>query len=128
MNKIVILLILAIGVGVGAGYLLGIRTQDAGRRSSTIQTVVPGPSPKVVSDEKFENIKAEVKLADGKKFTYIQDGKEKTLTDLTGISVWKSPKPGDKPEKADWKDVKVGDKVQLASEKATGKIVAVLVL
>ena len=128
MNKILIFVILALGVGVGAGYLLGFRTQDAGRRSSTIQTVVPSPSPSTKPDEKFENIKAEVKSADGKKFIYLQDGKEKSLTDLTGITVWKSIKPGDKPSKMDWTAVKRGMNVQLASEKATGKIVAVLIL
>lgn len=130
MSKIVILVIIVFGIGVGIGYLLGFRTQDAGRRSSTIQTIIPSPSPSPSPkpDEKFENIKAEVKFADSKKFTYTQDGKDKTLTDLTGITVWKSIKEGDKPSKMDWNIVKAGTKVQLASEKATGKIVAVLVL
>lgn len=127
MNKILIFIILAIVVGFTGGYFVGFRAQDTGRRD-TVTQVVPSPSPKVVADEKFENIKADVKFADGKKFTYTQDGKDKTLTDLTGITVWKSSKSGDKPEKVDWKIIKAGDKVQLASEKATGKIWAVLVL
>lgn len=129
MNKIVVFVIIAFGLGVGVGYLLGVRSQELGASKPKIATVaVPSPIPSPKPDEKFENIKADVKLADGKKFTYVQDGKEKTLTDLTGITVWKSIKEGDRPSKMDWSAVKVGMKVQLASEKATGKIVAVLVL
>lgn len=128
MNKIVVFVIIAFGLGVGAGYLLGVRSQELGASKPKVAAAIPSPIPSPKPDEKFENIKAEVKFADGKKFSYIQDGKEKTLTDLTGITVWKSVKAGDKPSKMDWSAVKAGMKVQLASEKATGKIVAVLVL
>ena len=124
MNKIVILVVLALVVGLSGGYLLGVSRGAV--PAPTAVVALPSPSPEAKSE--FNNDKAEVKFADGKKFTYLQDGKEKTLTDLTGITVWKSSKPSDKPEKVDWKILKVGDKVQLASEKATGKIVAVLVL
>ena len=124
MIKSLVFIVLAIVVGFTGGMYY----QKYQVTKPVVVVPSPSPSPKVVADEKFENIKADVKFADGKKFTYTQDGKEKTLTDLTGITVWKSLKPVDKPEKVDWKIVKAGDKVQLASEKATGKIVAVLVL
>lgn len=124
MNKILIFIILATVVGFTGGMYY----QKYQVTKPVVVVPSPSPSPKVVADEKFENIKADVKFADGKKFTYTQDGKDKTLTDLTGITVWKSIKTGDKPSKMDWSAVKAGMKVQLASEKATGKIWAVLVL
>ena len=127
MIKSLVFIALAIVIGFAGGMYFQ-KYQVTKLQVTKKEVVVPSPSPKVVADEKFENIKADVKFADGKKFTYTQDGKDKTLTDLTGITVWKSIKAGDKPEKVDWKILKAGDKVQLASEKATGKIVAVLVL
>lgn len=114
---------MALAIGLGLGYLLGVQKTQV-----KIAQRVLAPSPTPSPSDKFENIKAEVKLADGKKFAYIQDGKEKTITDLSQITVWKSFAPGDQPKKTDWKEVKPGTKVQLAIEKATGKIVAVLVL
>ena len=82
---------------------------------------------KVESD--FNNDKAEVKLADGQKFIYVLDGGlEKTLTDLTGITVWKLPAEGTEAAQIKWDGLKAGDKVQIASEKASGQVVAVLVL
>ncbi|MDP1743908.1 MAG: hypothetical protein Q8L51_03950 [Candidatus Amesbacteria bacterium] len=126
MSKSLIFIVLALMVGAGVGYFVGVSRGAVSAPKTAV--VVPSPSPKVVAEEKFENIKADVKFADGKKFTYTQDGKDKTLTDLTGITVWKSTKEGEKPSKMDWSAVKAGMNVQLASEKATGKIVAVLVL
>ncbi len=126
MNKTVIFIVLALAIGVGVGYVIGFRTQDAGSRSPKTQVIVSSPSPKAKSE--FSNDKAEVKLADGKKFVYIINGTEKTLTDLTGITVWKLPVEGTEAAKINWDGVKAGDKVQIASERATGKVVAVLVL
>ncbi len=124
MNKTVIFIVLALGIGLSSGYLLGARSQKL-EVSKTV-TVLPSPSPEVKSE--FNNDKAEVKSADGKKFVYVINGTEKTLTDLTGITVWKLPAEGTEAAEINWDGVKAGDKVQIASEKATGKVVAVLVL
>lgn len=126
MKKILVFVVLALGIGLGAGYIIGFRMQDAGRRSSITQAVVPSPSPEVKSE--YNNDKAEVKSADGQKFVYVIDGLEKTLTDLTGITVWKLPESGSIAAEIKWDGLKAGDKVQIASEKATGRVVAVLVL
>lgn len=126
MNKTVILVVLALGIGLSGGYLIGFRKQETGYRGNAV-VVVPSPSPEVKSD--YSNDKAEVKVADGNKFVYILDGGvEKTLTDLTGITVWKLPESGSEAAQIKWDGLKVGDKVQIASEKATGRVVAVLVL
>ena len=111
---------------MGAGYVIGFRSQDAGNRENVV-VALPSPSPEVKSE--FNNDKAEVKLADGQKFVYVLDGGvEKTLTDLTGITVWKLPESGTQAAEIKWDGLKAGDKVQIASEKATGKVIAVLVL
>ena len=124
MKKILVFAILALGIGLGTGYLLGARRQELG--ASKPVAVLPSPSPEVKSE--YNNDKAEVKLADGQKFVYIMDGLEKTLTDLTGITVWKLPESGSEAAEIKWDGLKAGDKVQIASDKATGKVVAVLVL
>ena len=126
MSKTVILVILALGVGVGGGYLFGI---SRGAVPAPKIAVVPTPSPSPEAKSDFNNDKAEVKLADGQKFIYVLDGGlEKTLTDLTGISVWKLPAEGTEAAQIKWDGLKAGDKVQIASEKASGQVVAVLVL
>ena len=114
-------MILVFGLGLGMGYV------GRGAVFAPVAVVaLPSPSPEVKSE--FNNDKAEVKLADGQKFVYVIDGLEKTLTDLTGITVWKLPESGSEAAQIKWDGLKVGDKVQIASEKATGKVIAVLVL
>lgn len=124
MNKTLVFVILALGIGIGVGYIIG---ASRGAVPAPVAVVaVPSPSPEVKSE--FNNDKAEVKLADGQKFVYVMDGLEKTLTDLTGITVWKLPESGSIAAEIKWDGLKAGDKVQIASDKATGRVVAVLVL
>ena len=125
MNKILIFVVLVLGIGLGAGYLLGASRGAVPAPKTAV--VAPSPSPEAKSD--YNNDKAEVKLANGQKFIYVLDGGvEKTLTDLTGISVWKLPAEGTEAAQIKWDGLKAGDKVQIASKKASGQVVAVLVL
>ena len=105
-------MVLALGVGLGGGYLLGARRQELGA-SKPVATVLPSPSPEVKSE--FNNDKAEVKLADGKKFVYLIGDVEKTLTDLTDISVWKLPQEGTEAAQIKWDGLKAGDQFQIDS-------------
>lgn len=90
-------------------------------------TALPSPTP---DTDKFSSDKAVVKSFDGKKLVYtLENGTEKTVSDTKTIDVWlAAKKQGDKAVKSDWTIVKAGMKIQVASEKTTGRVVALLVL
>lgn len=116
---------MAIGLSFAGGYYFKIN--KAQEPKAQVSEVKPSPTP---DTDRFSNDKATVKSFDGRKLVYtLESGTEKTLADTTGIDVWQMPaKPEEKSVKTDWKIVKAGTKIVIASEKASGKIMAVLVL
>lgn len=122
---IVGLIVIGIGAGFAGGYYFKIN--KAQEPKTQVSEVRPSPTP---DTDRFSNDKATVKSFDGRKLVYtLESGTEKTLADTTGIDVWQMPaKPEEKSVKTDWKIVKAGTKIVIASEKATGKVMAVLVL
>lgn len=120
-----VLVLVAIGLSFVGGYYFKIN--KAQEPKAQVSEVRPSPTP---DTDKFASDKATVKSFDGKKLVYtLENGTEKTLTDNTGVDIWQMPqKPEEKSVKSDWKAVKPGIKIVIASEKATSKVVAVLVL
>lgn len=113
-------------IAISLGFVGGMYYQKPQPVAKTA-VVTPSPTP---DTDRFSNDKATVKSFDGKKLVYtLENGTEKTLSDNTGIDVWQMPqKPEEKSVKIDWKAIKAGIKIVIASEKATSKVVAVLVL